>query len=362
MHARRFGLGLAIGLFFSTSFASAILIDTGAGKVGGFVLIDDGTNLKIRILTPDGQEIEKNFERGKIQIIHELDVKLLEGLSPDNPKAYFDYAEELARHKADPEARERAKELYLIAAKLKPKELGSKSLLSMSALAESEAEARKYRAMAYLLDPKADAKKILTEEAGKAAPSAQIPARALEDFLNALRLYRAGKIKEAEETAQHEGVDKLFSMALPGKFDRKTFLKWCNDAFCPKCEQDGTVTCSNCVKGAVLNKSGGFVRVCPLCKKGRKVCPSCGGTHVRDYMPDEAPPVVLRCELWALDKQGWSNNPARKADADAKSWSAVVKSRRLSPVLPLSLETMIARFDPSKCLYRNRKWVEQKSP
>jgi hypothetical protein len=357
MPVRRFCLGLVIGLLCSTSVASAILIETDAGRVGGFVLNDDGTNLKISISTPDGQEKVGEYLHAKIKVLHQLDVKRLEGLTPDNPKAYFDYAEELARQEADPEAGYTAMRLYLIAAHLAPTKFGSRSLLGMSTLAKTPAGARKYRAMAFLLDPKADAE-ILKAEVVKPAPSAQFQDRALRDFTKALQLYRAGQINLASETAKHEGVDKIFSKA-PGKIDLKTFLQWCIDASCQTCRADGTVICPMCRgSGIALNNLGRRVG-CPTCKAKKRVpCPDCGGTHVRDSLPDDVLRVVYQCELWAVDRQGVGANVGRKEARDTKSWSAVLQSRQLSPILPLSLET-ITRFDPRKCRYRNRQWVEE---
>lgn len=358
MHAIRFALGLAFGLFFTTALAWAIIIDTGTGKVAGFVISDDGTNLKISIRTPDGGEYEKSFERGKIRILHEINVNRLENLSPDKPWRYFQYAEELARHKDDPEARARAKELYLIAANIKKEEFGVKSLRGMSALADTEAEARKYLAAAFLLDPKADDKML---KAGKLAQAAQISARDLDEFINTLHLYRARKFKEAEKTAQGGGMGKIFSTAHPSNLDLKGFLDLCAKAYCHTCAENGTVKCPNCRDGNVYLSNGAFDRRCNECKKGRKRCPVCGGKHF-NAPDDRAARVVLQCEVWALNRQqGWRNDPARNQAAGANSWSAVVQSGRMPPV-GLSLDMMIKGFDPNKNLYRNRKWVGKSAP
>jgi hypothetical protein len=353
----RLGVGLVIGLLCSTSLASAILIDTGKGRVGGFLLNDDGAKLKISVPTPDGEEKVSEYLRAKITVLHQLDVKRLEGLAPDNPKAYRDYADELARQQDDPEARYVAQRLYLIAAKLAPAELGSSSLLRMSKLAHKPAEARKFRAMAFLLDPKADAA-TLKVEAPKPAPPVKLPARALEDFTRALRLYRTGKLHLAIETAQHDGVDRVFGQA-PGKLNVAKFVQICTDAYCPTCRVDGTVVCPTCRgRGIIVNEFVQRVR-CPTCKGNKRApCPDCGGTHFRDPLPDEMVRVVLRCELWAMDQPGGGAHAGHKAAADTKSWSTIVQSRRLSPVLPLSLDT-ITHFDPNKNRYRNRKWVEE---
>jgi hypothetical protein len=358
MSVYRCGLVLAAGLFFSTSLARAILIETKTGKVGGFLVSDDGTNLKIRIPAAGGEETVGEFLRADVKVLHQLDVKRLEKLSKDNPKGYRDYADELARQEGDPEARYTAERLYLIAATLAPEEFGSDSLIRMAPLARTPAQARKFRALAFLLDPKADPK-ILEEQPVKPAAPAALPARALDDFGKAMQLYRSGQIQLAADTAKREGVDKVFGMA-PGKIDVKKFLQWCTDANCTTCRPDGTVNavCPNCNGlGFVFNAMKRAV--CPACKgKKRAVCPDCGGTHVRDPLPDETLRDVLRCELWAIDQQGAGDNTVRKDAAETKGWSTILQSRQPGPVFPLSLET-ITSFDPRKCLYRNRKWVAE---
>jgi hypothetical protein len=351
----RFGLGLVIGLFFSTSAAPAILIETDPGRVGGFVLDDDGTKLKIRIPMPDGQEKVEEYFHAKIKIIHQLDTKRLEGLSPNNLKAYCDYAAELARQEADPEARVTAMHLYFIAAKLAPEKFGYGSLLSMSALANTPAEARKYRAVAFVLNPKAGAE-ILKMEAVKPSLPAQFPARALEDFIKALQLYRAGQTVKAKETAKRDGVDKIFPIA-PGNIERKDFIQWCDNATCTTCRTNGTVVCPTC-KGSAYVVNGFNKQLCSTCNGKRRIpCPDCDGTHVRDPLPDDVLRLVLRCELWAMDLREGGSKAGWNDATDAKSWSSVLQSSRMYRVLPLSLET-ITGFDLRKCRYRNRMWVE----
>ena len=357
MPGYRLCLGLMVGFFCSASLASAILIKTGKGQVGGIVDFDDGKQLTIRIPTSDGKEIVGEFLYSRITVIHRLDDDRLKSLTKDNPQAYLNYADELARQKDDPEARDTAMRLYLIAATLDPTKLGSSSLLRMCTLARTKAEARKYRAMAFLLDPKPDAE-LLQVEGGKPAQPAKLPAQALKDFAKALHYYRTGQIKLARETAKHEGVDKIFHRA-PGKIEPKTFQQWCTDANCHTCREDGTVICPTCRgDGIVFDRFNQRRERCATCKgKKRAPCPDCGGTHGRDVIPDDILRVVLRCELWAMDQQAAGDNAGRNDATDETSWSKVLQSRRLSPVLPLSLET-ITSFDLRKCRYRDHKWVE----
>jgi hypothetical protein len=355
MSASRFVLGLMVGLSCSASLARAILIETNDGKkttkVAGFFVKDDGKNLTIRIHTPDGPEVTYSRAKIKIEVLHQLDVKRLERLSRGNPKAYREYAEELARQKEDPEAQDTAMRLYLIAAYLAWDKFGSSSLLAASELA-GPAEYRKCRALAFLLDPEAGAELLKAQDA-KPAPLDKTQAGALEDFVKALQLYRAGKISEASATAKKPGVDKIFEKT-PFKTDQMAFLRWCDDAHCVSCKK-GTLPCPTC-NG--LSKQRAVI--CPTCSgKGTVKCRDCDGTHVRDPLPPQDLAAVLRCELWALGQLGGGEAAGRKEATEAKGWSAVLQSGRLDPVSRLSLETAFPDLDPRKCCYRNGKWVEK---
>jgi hypothetical protein len=59
-----------------------------------------------------------------------------------------------------------------------------------------------------------------------------------------------------------------------------------------------------------------------------------------------------------MEQQGLGGDVARKEATEPKGWSTVLQSRRLGPILPLSLDT-VTDFDPRKCRYRNGKWVEE---
>jgi len=359
---RRYLLGLVVGLFCSAAPAPAILIEVNDGKktekVGGFLVRDDDTILIIRIRTADDREQDIPYPLAKITILHRLDVKRLGNLSRDDPKGYRDYAEKLAGEKNDPEAIHTAMRLYLIAAYLNPKEFGSSSLLAMSKLASKPAEARRCRALAFLLDPKAS-DEILKAVVAKPPPLDKAQIGALENFTRALQLYRAGRIPEAKTMVNREGVDQIFGKT-PFKIDKKTFLQWCDNASCTTCNRlSGLVLCPKCNGKKTVTNMFGQPERCPTCNaRGGVLCPDCGGRHVRDPLPEEDMRVTLRCELWALDQLG-GEETSRKETANAKGWSAVLKEAdRLSPVSRLSLET-VTDIDPRKSRYRSGKWVEE---
>jgi hypothetical protein len=346
---RRFIVGLVIGILCRPSAAWAILIDAGGVKVGGYLVRDDGRKLVVRVRTPEGQEKVTEYDRTKtkINILHQYDKKLLESLSRTNPKGYLDYALKLAAQEGDPEARYMAMRLFLIAAYLEPRQFGHDCLLSMSRLASTPAEARRCRAMAFLLDARRDAS-LLKAEIVKPVEKPKITGSTLQDYLKALQEFRAGQIPAARTAAARDGVDKVFSQA-PGGIDKKVFLEMCKGATCATCGAKKKVTCPAC------NGRPGLGR-CPVCNgKTRITCPDCDGTGFNPTLPDEVLRVIVRAELWAMDQL--TGGAGRGKDGQRPtSWSALLQERQVHPVSILSLET-ITDIDPRRCHYRNGEWV-----
>src|SRR2546425_1111838 len=125
MRRQRFLLALAVGALWVPTAARAILIETAPGvRVGGYFVRDDGKKLSVRLRTADGKEKVNDYDRTRIKIIHQVDRNRLEKLATDNPKAYRDFAQELTKQTADPEAKDMAMRLFLIAAYLDPQQLG----------------------------------------------------------------------------------------------------------------------------------------------------------------------------------------------------------------------------------------------
>jgi hypothetical protein len=307
MRGRPFILGLAVGWFGLPFPAWAILLvekAPGSVPVGGYLAADDGATLKVKMLLPDGKELIKTYDLSKIEIIHKLDARRLQKLDKSDPKAYYDYAEELADKKldADPEAKDTARRLFLIAAYLDRRQFGRGALLRMSSLAASEAEARRCRALAFLLDPTADAGAL------KAAPTPKAPADALQDFEKALQAYRTGLVANAQKLAASKDVDKAFGLA-PGPIDKATFLQWCADA----------------------------------------------GASPGTPPPEDRLRKILQAEVWVIGQL--SGDAGDKTGAGEAKWSSILQTRQVKPVSPLSLETIADDVDPRLCLYRDGKWV-----
>jgi hypothetical protein len=353
MQWRRPALVLALALACLPAAAQAILIDVGGVRVGGYLVRDDGKRLTLHVRTSDGEE--KTFDRAKVKltILHDLDRPLLGSLSRENPKAYHDYALKLADQAEDPHARDTAMRLFLIAAYLDPQQYGRSALLGMSRLAANRTEERRCRAMAFLLDPAGDAT-LLRPPTVKPAPAPKAQAEALQDFLRALHSFRAGEIMDAKTVARHDGVDKVFAMA-PGMFDHKAFLQKCDDAGCPTCKMKKKVKCAVCNgRGTVVGVFGRPER-CATCNGQKMVaCSACDGTGITP-VPDDVQRLMLRAELWAVEQLTGGDAGSKKTAGDV-SWSALLRTRQVAPVPPLSLEAF-TDLDPRKCLYRNGTWV-----
>jgi hypothetical protein len=336
----------------SPASAWAILIESGGVQIGGYFVSDDGKTLKMRV-ADGGSEKQMSFERAKIKIIHQFDRSRLETLDKNAPKGYADLAESLAVHKADPEARNVAMRLFLIAAYLDKGPLGAKCLLRMSALTGSPAEARRCKAMAFLLDPSADAS-MLRVEAVKPQPLNKAQIGALQDLLKALQFYRTGELRLAKEVAERKGMDAMFN-AAPGLASPAAFQQRCNDAFCTECKKTkGQAKCTLCKGTGRTVNDFGQQQLCTKCKgKGITACEACDGQGANQAVIDENLPVILKAELWALDRLSGGGN-AKRGDG---SWTSVIQSRQgqTSPAGSLSLET-ITEFDPRNCVYRGGVW------
>jgi len=214
----------------SQAWGVVIVMESGM-RIGGYLVKDDGTTVTIRRKRADGTETEDKFERAKVTIIQSVKAERLEELKPEAPRAYRDYAEELAAKKDDPEARDVAIRLFLIAASLDPDGLGRSCLLAAAPLARDVQEERRFKALAYLLDPKHD--KDSLKETPRAVPADFMKGSEWMKFVAALRAYRKGHYDEASKRANEPGVALCFS-DVPGFISHKEFLARCTTPADPK--------------------------------------------------------------------------------------------------------------------------------
>ena len=324
-------------------------------RVGGYVVREDAASVTIRVLSADGKDKVTTYDRSKIKIVHQVSKDRLEKLTQTKPKEYRDYADELALRTNDPEAKETALRLYLIAAHLSPADLGSYCLAKMGQIAPTPSESRRYKAMAVLLDPKGDPASLKGEPAKKgpaAGPEAKTQAAAMLSFQTAMRAIRVGSLNEAREAARKDGVEKIFA-AAPAIGDQKSFLQVCTDSICPTCRLKKMVRCAKCNgKGKAINMFGA-PEICSMCAgKGEHRCSSCDGTGM-SALNDEQLRAVIQAELWSIECI--ASGEVKPGSIGERGWSNVLKAPP-RPAVALSLET-ISEYDPRQCVFRKGAWT-----
>lgn len=118
--------------------------------------------------------IERRIPAGNIaSLIQTIEDPQLRELNPAEPKKYLQLAEKLATFRADPEARDLAIRLYVIAADLAADTEKSHCLQSLIALGRSDDERRRLRELAFLVDVTAGAD--ILSDGSSAVPSVPEP-------------------------------------------------------------------------------------------------------------------------------------------------------------------------------------------
>src|SRR5215212_6288529 len=111
--------------------AWSVIVQTKDGKeFKGYLVKNDAIQLVMRL---HGSNEEKMFFQADIKnIVQTVEFKELEKLKPGQAKGYYEYALTLTGETIDPEARETALRLFLIAAYQDPVAYGFNALIKMS--------------------------------------------------------------------------------------------------------------------------------------------------------------------------------------------------------------------------------------
>jgi len=307
MRKRSLGiLACLLAGWMTASSRAAIVLPKGDGPpIAGFLVHDDSTKIVLRERLADGTFQDREIMRSQIdEVILTVSAERLQSLRPDDPSGYRDYAEELAEKRKDPEARATAVRLYLIAAHLAPDKLGRSCLMGIAALADEPADVRKFRALAYLLDPAHN--RELLKRSDVPVPSAGAAAHAnTSELVDALRFLRQGKYALAAQQA--ESAEPLFDQYAQ-------FLSYRE-----------------------------FLRTC-------EAAPSSGPS-------DDLLRRILHIELTLSEPPAPRENRETPQDVPSADWRQIVTTGGHAPVPSLSLET-ITEIDPRKCVFRRSRWAE----
>lgn len=294
---------LALGLFCQDALGAVVYIKGQKEPIAGFVESVDDMSIRLRIITPDGDELNRRILRSEIDLLLQpVSPGRLSQLSPDNPKAYREYAEELVEKKTDPEAVETAKRLFIIAAHLDPEAEGRSALLGMTPLMNDAQGVKQLRAMAYLIDPSHDAS-LLEGQQQQVTTGAALDDALRQEVTKVLRMLRQGERADARQQLQREEI--------------RSALRQGTSKITPD-------ECLALVQG-----------LCPGCEQGK----------IPAYMLQKL--VAAELEL----------SSSQAASEVQPQWGFFLEGMFQKPLPVLSLAKAIG-FDPRQCIYRDGVWVE----
>ena len=193
------GLSLvSIALGSVSSLSGAVVTIKGKKDVLYAIIVSD---------RPDGLTVDVDDGRGGLtrqtipknqveDVIPTISPDRLTALSPDRPTEYRVYAEELAEKRVDPEARQTAERLFLLAAKLDPAGEGRSAMLALATLVPPE-RAGAVRAVGFLIDPAHD-RTILTPAGRTRETPATTAPPVDQDTLRLRALVLAGRLRRKE--------------------------------------------------------------------------------------------------------------------------------------------------------------------
>lgn len=218
-----------------SGFAAVVIPKDSGEPVFGYLLKNEPNRVVLRETLSDGGTRDREFARTEIdELIVTVDPARLQELRPDDPRGYLEYAEDLAEKRRDPEARDTALRLYVIAAWLAPEQHGRGALLGMTALARSPEERRAFRALAFTLDGYRDPA-LLREESvvgTRARPTAK-DTPASDGLLECVRQLRRGNRTQAKRQAERKEIKAEFAR-LQGLVSYDDFLAACLDPAPPE--------------------------------------------------------------------------------------------------------------------------------
>ena len=300
---------IAVTAVLVASFAhAAVVYKKGSTQpIAGYLLREDDREVVLRQSREGGRTEDVAIPKSEIEdLLHTVDPARLASLDPARPQEYREYADELAEKKLDPEARDAALRLYVIAAHMgqgsRMSDAGHGPMLGLIALARSPDEEARFRAAAFLADPRHDRALLRTptpiaSTAAPANPSAQ------RKLLEAVQLIRRGKGDVAGRMILLPEVAAELALAR-----------------------------------AIVTREE-FARLCKT-----------------QQLDDGELKTLLKLEL-ALETALSPPAPTTTSQSNAtRAWSELA-ARPQPPQMPLSLEHL-TEFNPRQTVFREGKWVE----
>lgn len=272
--------------------------------VTGYLESSDDQTIRLRIPATAGEDVHQTIDRSEIELLLQpVSASRLEQLSPDNPQAYREYAEELVEKKSDPDAMETATRLFLIAAYLAPQKEGRSALLGMTPLMQDGQGVRQLRAMAYLLGPEHDVSLLKGASQEDIASGVPLSEEQRSEVIEVLHMLRQSKRVDARQRLQREELQTAMRQGT------------------------NKITPEECL--ALANGT----------------CPGCTPGTIPNYMLQK-----LVAAEYELSSSGAS-------EAMQTEWGYYLDDNFLQALPVLSLQNG-TRFNPKQCVYRDGQWVE----
>jgi hypothetical protein len=297
--ARAVSYGLLLSLLLPLSAAHAVFVlrKGETEPIVGHLISENARQLVVRVETGDSDR-NSVVPRDEIEeLIYTVDRERLAALSPAQPAAYREYAEELAEMKADPEARDTARRLFVIAAQLDRTTQGRSALLGLATLARTPQEEAAARGAAYMADAVHDRGLLRPWQTVKLA--ATPTAEASDELLKSLVLARHGDFVAAKRVAESPKGKAQYAQ-IESIFPRREFL------------------------GA--------------CTSGR--------------LTDDQLRRLLSAELALLRGDAVST----KAESTPADWSRAARTKSGLAAVPSTSFEYLTEFDPQASVYRDGKW------
>jgi len=288
--------------------------------IGGYLVREDSEVVVIRDTADPGRGRERQFRKSELlDMIVTVSADRLVRLRAGKADEYRDYAEELAEKRRDPEARDMALRLFLIAAYRSPERLGKSSLLAMAEIARDPDESNRFRAVAYLLDPHHDPQLLASpgsRSAGAAKSESREAPRAASretpQMLLALRQLRRGEQDAARKIAERITA-RGEAAAVPGVLSADEFMAACREK--------------------------------PLAASTLQ--------------------IIIRAEIMLLDQStGGRQRGAASSEVvptEEARWRRELRLRGTSAAPALELERL-TEFDPRLCEFREGQWTLPRDP
>ena len=313
-------LWLGLGPLSASCWAVTILLKDNPAPVKGFLVSESDARVVVDELLPDGKLERRTLPRSAIDlIIQPIAADRLAALDRNQPQTYRDYADELSEKREDPEARATALRLYLITAALDPQGQGRGCLLGMAALARNEDEQRRFRAMAYLLDPDHDRAVLKTPDPAPAVQIAGLNDTNRNLVLSALQALRTGDKSKVLAISRRPNFAEAWQPV---------------EKLLPSEEMLESARSANPILPTRLLKKTLQVE---LLLRGGSATPIPHGETTSSPAPTAAA------------------EPS-SAGLTVRPWSQRIAAHRLTPVTTLTLDT-ITEFDPRANRFHDGRWI-----